>query len=98
MTRLTQLFPPSTRYLADTGNSFAWSTHYLNPFDRRILDRRNRERGDSDGKEEHHDRCERPDALSPLPATTEAGGAGSGLCAHSAFLLESAVIRSRCAR
>jgi len=46
MTRLTQLFPPSTRYLADTGNSFAWSTHYLNPFDRRILDRRHHGRGD----------------------------------------------------
>jgi acetolactate synthase-1/2/3 large subunit len=46
MTKLTQLFPPSTRYLADTGNSFAWSTHYLNPFDRRVLDRRGSGRGD----------------------------------------------------
>jgi acetolactate synthase-1/2/3 large subunit len=46
MSHLTRLFPPSTRYLADTGNSFAWTTHYLNPFDRRILDRRHRERGD----------------------------------------------------
>jgi len=46
MTKLTQLFPPSTRYLADAGNSFAWSTHYLNPFDRRVLDRRGSGRGD----------------------------------------------------
>jgi acetolactate synthase-1/2/3 large subunit len=46
MTKLTQLFPPSTRYLADAGNSFAWCTHYLHPFDRRMLDRRHRERGD----------------------------------------------------
>lgn len=47
MTKLTQLFPPSTRYLADTGNSFAWSTHYLHPFDRRVLDRRSSGRGDN---------------------------------------------------
>lgn len=46
MTKLTQLFPPNTRYLADAGNSFAWSTHYLNPFDRRVLDRRGSGRGD----------------------------------------------------
>jgi acetolactate synthase-1/2/3 large subunit len=46
MTKLTQLFPPNTRYLADAGNSFAWCTHYLNPFDRRILDRRQTGRGD----------------------------------------------------
>lgn len=46
MSKLTQLFPPNTRYLADTGNSFAWCTHYLHPFDRRVNDRRNRERGD----------------------------------------------------
>ncbi|RMD70200.1 MAG: thiamine pyrophosphate-binding protein, partial [Gammaproteobacteria bacterium] len=29
---LPRLFPPKTRFLADTGNSFAWSTHYLHPF------------------------------------------------------------------
>ncbi|MCG3171839.1 MAG: Acetolactate synthase isozyme 2 large subunit [Pseudomonadales bacterium] len=46
MTKLTQLFPPNTRYLADAGNSFAWSTHYLHPFDRRVLDRRSAGRGD----------------------------------------------------
>lgn len=28
---LTELFPPNTRYLADTGNSFAWAIHYLHP-------------------------------------------------------------------
>ena len=33
---LPQLFPPHTRYLADSGNSFAWATHYLHPFDRRL--------------------------------------------------------------
>ena len=37
---LGRLFPPSTRYLADAGNSVAWSTHYLNPADRRISERR----------------------------------------------------------
>ena len=29
-------FPPSTRFLADTGNSCAWSIHYLHPIDRRM--------------------------------------------------------------
>jgi acetolactate synthase-1/2/3 large subunit len=47
MTKLTQLFPPSTRFLADSGNSFAWAIHYLNPYDRRLLERRQRERGDN---------------------------------------------------
>ncbi len=28
---LPELFPPQTRYLADTGNSFAWAIHYLHP-------------------------------------------------------------------
>lgn len=28
---LTRSFPADTRYLADTGNSFAWTTHYLHP-------------------------------------------------------------------
>jgi acetolactate synthase-1/2/3 large subunit len=37
---LGRLFPPSTRFLADAGNSVAWSTHYLNPADRRISERR----------------------------------------------------------
>lgn len=46
MTKLTQLFPPNTHYLADAGNSFAWCTHYLHPFDRRVLDRRVAGRGD----------------------------------------------------
>lgn len=47
MTKLTQLFPPSTRFLADSGNSFAWAIHYLHPYDRRMLERRQRERGDN---------------------------------------------------
>ena len=33
---LAELFPPDTRYLADTGSSFAWAIHYLHPFDRRM--------------------------------------------------------------
>lgn len=37
---LGRRFPPSTRFLADAGNSVAWSTHYLNPVDRRISERR----------------------------------------------------------
>jgi acetolactate synthase-1/2/3 large subunit len=37
---LGRLFPPSTRFLADAGNSVAWSTHYLSPADRRIGERR----------------------------------------------------------
>lgn len=42
---LTRLFPPATRYLADSGNSVAWAIHYLHPFDRRILERRDGEGG-----------------------------------------------------
>jgi acetolactate synthase-1/2/3 large subunit len=45
MAYLTRLFPPSTRYLADAGNSVVWAIHYLNPFDRRILERRHEARG-----------------------------------------------------
>ena len=33
---LPKLFPSHTRYLMDVGNSFAWGTHYLQPFDRRM--------------------------------------------------------------
>ncbi len=33
---LPELFPPHTRYFADTGSSFAWAIHYLHPFDRRM--------------------------------------------------------------
>ena len=40
MTQLPKMFPPNTRYLADTGASFAWATHYLHPFDRRIAGKR----------------------------------------------------------
>jgi acetolactate synthase I/II/III large subunit len=31
MYELPRLFPPNTRFLADAGNSFAWTTHYLHP-------------------------------------------------------------------
>ena len=40
MTELPNLFPANTRYLADTGASFAWATHYLHPFDRRVCGKR----------------------------------------------------------
>lgn len=41
MRELGRLFPPTTRFLADTGNSVAWAIHYLHPaIDRRISERR----------------------------------------------------------
>ncbi len=41
MRELGQLFPPTTRFLADTGNSVAWAIHYLHPkIDRRVSERR----------------------------------------------------------
>jgi acetolactate synthase-1/2/3 large subunit len=36
MRELTRMFPPCTRFLADSGNSVAWAIHYLHPFDRRL--------------------------------------------------------------
>ena len=44
MRELSNMFPPSTRYLADAGNSVAWATHYLQPQDRRVTERRTGER------------------------------------------------------
>lgn len=41
MRELGLRLPPTTRYLADTGNSVAWSVHYLHPVsDRRYSERR----------------------------------------------------------
>ncbi|SDY92667.1 acetolactate synthase-1/2/3 large subunit [Collimonas sp. OK242] len=40
MRELGRLFPPTTRFLADTGNSVAWAIHYLQPRGRRISERR----------------------------------------------------------
>lgn len=40
MHELSRLFPPHTKFLADTGSSMAWATHYLHPLDRRIANRR----------------------------------------------------------
>lgn len=41
MRELGTRFPPNTRFLADTGNSVAWSVHYLHPVsDRRFSERR----------------------------------------------------------
>lgn len=39
MKELGALFPLTTRFLADTGNSIAWATHYLQPRDRRMGER-----------------------------------------------------------
>jgi len=40
MRELGDRLPPTTRYLADAGNSVAWSIHYLCPEDRRLGERR----------------------------------------------------------
>jgi len=40
MRELSQMFPVGTRFLADTGNSVSWATHYLHPQDRRFGERR----------------------------------------------------------
>lgn len=40
MRELGRLFPPTTRFLADAGNSVSWATHYLHPMDRRGGERR----------------------------------------------------------
>ncbi len=45
MIELARRFPFSTRFLADSGNSFAWAIHYLHPFDRRVSGGRGREGG-----------------------------------------------------
>ncbi len=42
MYKLAQLFPPQTFWLADVGNSFSWSVHYLHPYDRRLSGSRKR--------------------------------------------------------
>ncbi len=40
MRELGQLFPPTTRFIADTGNSASWSIHYLHPVHSRRLGER----------------------------------------------------------
>jgi len=45
MRELPRLFPPNTRFLADTGNSMAWAIHYLHPFDRRMAGQRHANSG-----------------------------------------------------
>ena len=42
---LPEIFPPHTRYVADTGCSFAWAIHYLHPFDRRMHGKRDAKGG-----------------------------------------------------
>lgn len=41
MNDLGRRFPPTTRFLADAGNSFAWAIHYLALTDHRTSERRN---------------------------------------------------------
>ena len=45
MTLLPKIFPPETKYLCDSGNSMAWSIHYLHPYDRRVAGSRDDEHG-----------------------------------------------------
>jgi acetolactate synthase-1/2/3 large subunit len=45
MRDLPKLFPGNTRFLVDTGNSLAWGTHYLHPFDRRMSGKRDQRGG-----------------------------------------------------
>lgn len=40
MAHLPELLPIGTGYFADTGNSMAWAIHFLNPRNRRIVERR----------------------------------------------------------
>jgi len=40
MAELPELFPSHTRYLADSGNSFAWAVHYLHPYDDQMVAKR----------------------------------------------------------
>lgn len=40
MRDLGRRLPPTTRYLADAGNSLTWAMHFLQPDDRRMADRR----------------------------------------------------------
>lgn len=61
MNELGRLFPPTTRFLADIGNSLAWATHYLHPVDRRIGNRRSPGRPDfmdPGRRKKHHSRVD----------------------------------------
>lgn len=40
MKELSERFPPTTRFLADAGNSLMWTAHYLQPYNRRGTGRR----------------------------------------------------------
>jgi acetolactate synthase-1/2/3 large subunit len=44
---LGRRLPPTTRFLADTGNSTSWAVHYLNPVDRRVGAKRRAGRSDA---------------------------------------------------
>jgi acetolactate synthase-1/2/3 large subunit len=44
MKELSARFPPTTRFLADTGNSMIWAAHYLQPWNRRGTGPRGRPR------------------------------------------------------
>lgn len=40
MKELSKRFPPTTRFLADSGNSMVWAAHYLQPWNRRGIGHR----------------------------------------------------------
>jgi len=63
MHQLTQIFPVNTRFLADTGNNLAWAIHYLNPFDRRVGQRRQLSRWNSEQHRYDYGRRQRSNAL-----------------------------------
>ncbi len=54
MHQLTKIFPAHTKYFADAGNNLAWAIHYLNPFDRRLGQRRSLDRWYEDGRRHQH--------------------------------------------
>jgi acetolactate synthase-1/2/3 large subunit len=50
MKELSKRFPPTTRFLADTGNSMIWAAHYLQPWNRRGLGHRMKSMGYVEGE------------------------------------------------
>lgn len=54
MHELGKHFPPSTRYLADAGNSVAWSVHYLTPEDQRLQTRKGDGKGHAAKRRQSH--------------------------------------------
>ena len=55
MRELSRRFPPTTRFLADAGNSTAWAIHYLQPHDRRTIRQHDYEARHGGGKRKKGD-------------------------------------------